>query len=379
MAEPILIAKAAAAVLTDERARKAAGWVIVAILSPLIVTLALFCSLASGAGQFNDAAVDLVFTGGTIPASCPEEYARHIQAMRECLDVLDDAIAEVNEQLDTGALDSALVKAAFYTLRFGREDPRLLPKDARAFVDCFVRYEAPAHLVSKAAAYEALLALGYPPSESWAEGAEEVYRRIAYGNGGDSFSGSIAHGGSASVSLDIDLADPATKNAGDLVRYAENAWRSGWGYVWGSFGNVLTESEFAYKLRQYPDGVGRYQDFIEAHWLGRRTADCAGLIKGYGWLDPGSGTIRYGTNRMPDIGADAMYKNAVVKGPISTIPETPGLAVWRSGHIGVYVGNGQVIEAMGTKYGVVRTQLAERNFTHWLEIPYIRYDRIRGD
>lgn len=374
MAEPILIAKAAAAVLADERTRKAAGWVIAAILSPLIVVLVLFCSLASGAGQFNDTAVDLIFTGGSIPAAYPEEYAQHILAMRDCLDVLDTAIAEANGQIDSGALDSALVQAAFYVLHFGVDDPRITPEEARAFVECFIQYEAPVSPVSKREAYENLLALGYPPSESWAESAEEIYRRIAYGNGGDSFSGSITHGGSGSTSLNIQLTNPATKNAADLVLYAENAWQSGWGYVWGSFGNVLTESEFSYKLRQYPDGVGRYQDFIQANWLGRRTADCVGLIKGYGWLDTGSMTIRYGTNGMPDIGADAMYRNATTKGPISTIPETPGLAVWRSGHIGVYIGNGQVIEAMGTKYGVVRTELAERNFTHWLEIPYIHYE-----
>ena len=77
---------------------------------------------------------------------------------------------------------------------------------------------------------------------------------------------------------------------------------------------------------------------------------------------------------MPDIGADAMYRNATVKDSIDTIPEVPGLAVWHSGHIGVYIGNGQVIEAMGTKYGVVKTQLDQRSWTAWLEIPYISYD-----
>ena len=54
--------------------------------------------------------------------------------------------------------------------------------------------------------------------------------------------------------------------------------------------------------------------------------------------------------------------------------EVPGLAVWKSGHIGVYIGDDQVIEAMGTKYGVVKTQLQGRGWTHWLEIPYINYD-----
>ena len=56
------------------------------------------------------------------------------------------------------------------------------------------------------------------------------------------------------------------------------------------------------------------------------------------------------------------------------MPDTPGLAVWKSGHIGVYIGNGEVIEAMGTKYGVVKTQLEGRGWTHWLEVPGIEYE-----
>ena len=33
-----------------------------------------------------------------------------------------------------------------------------------------------------------------------------------------------------------------------------------------------------------------------------------------------------------------------------------------------------MIEAMGTNYGVVKTQLTDRNWTAWLKIPYIQYD-----
>lgn len=77
---------------------------------------------------------------------------------------------------------------------------------------------------------------------------------------------------------------------------------------------------------------------------------------------------------MPDVGANQMYYNAAVSGTIDTIPDTPGLAVWHDGHIGVYIGNGEVIEAMGTKYGVVKTQLEGRGWTHWLQVPYISYD-----
>ena len=55
------------------------------------------------------------------------------------------------------------------------------------------------------------------------------------------------------------------------------------------------------------------------------------------------------------------------------MPDTPGLAVWMNGHIGVYIGNGEVIEAQGTAYGVVKTQLSGRGWTNWLKIPNIKY------
>ena len=42
-------------------------------------------------------------------------------------------------------------------------------------------------------------------------------------------------------------------------------------------------------------------------------------------------------------------------------------------HFGVYIGNGYAIEAMGTRYGVVKTRVAARSWTHWLKIPYINY------
>ena len=144
-------------------------------------------------------------------------------------------------------------------------------------------------------------------------------------------------------------------------------------YVWGTYGNVLTQSLFDYKLQQYPDGVGKYADFIRNNWLNHRTADCVGLIKGYGWLDANSLEIKYGTNGMPDYGANQMYQSATESGTMDTMPDIVGLAVWKQGHIGVYIGNGYVIEAMGTKYGVVKTELTKRSWSGWCKIPYIDY------
>lgn len=103
--------------------------------------------------------------------------------------------------------------------------------------------------------------------------------------------------------------------------------------------------------------------------------DCrlCGLIKGYGWLDPETKEVNYGTNSMPDIGADAMYEYASEKGTIDTIPEIPGLAVWHEGHIGIYIGNGKVVQAANTTAGVILTNLSDTAWTHWLKVPYISY------
>ena len=170
-----------------------------------------------------------------------------------------------------------------------------------------------------------------------------------------------------------DYIDPATKNNLDLTKWAISAAQKKWGYVWGTFGNVLDDSLLAYKVEQYPDNVAIYEEFIRNNWLNKRTADCIGLIKGYCWFDPVSGKIDYAVNGMPDIDTDYMYHSIAARGDISTIPEIPGLAVWFPGHIGVYIGNGKVVEAMATRVGVVETDLSEGSWTHWIKIPYINY------
>ena len=188
-------------------------------------------------------------------------------------------------------------------------------------------------------------------------------------------------GGGYSNGLDTTgYVNPTVKNNLDLTTYATRAWENGWGYVWGTFGNVLTPSLFEYKLRQYPDGVGNHAAFIREHWVGRRTADCIGLIKGYGWLNPNTLQFDYGSHGMPDYGANQMCttaKNRGVQGrdwgSISTIPEIPGLGLWAPGHAGIYIGGGYAIEAMGTRYGVVKTQVAKRNWQTWYKIPSITY------
>ncbi len=200
-----------------------------------------------------------------------------------------------------------------------------------------------------------------------------------YESGGSSGGGGSAAIPGSGVSTEIDISgftDPGTKNNLDLAAYAIQAWENGYGYVWGTFGDVLTESLLDYKLTQYPDLAGS-EDFIRGHWLNRRTSDCVGLIKGYGWLDTSSLTIQYGTNGMPDYTADQMYgsaeENGTDYGTMDTMPDIPGLALWKPGHIGVYIGGGYAVEAMGTTYGVVKTEVAGRGWSGWCKLPYIKY------
>ena len=131
-----------------------------------------------------------------------------------------------------------------------------------------------------------------------------------------------------------------------------------------------------YKIEQYPD-IAASEEFIRDNWLNRRTTDCVGLIKSYGWFNPDTMTIDYGTNGMPDYNADSMYSSAEINGTdygeMKDMPEVIGLALWKSGHIGIYIGGGYAIEAMGTNYGVVKTEVEGRGWSGWCKIPYIEY------
>jgi peptidoglycan hydrolase-like protein with peptidoglycan-binding domain len=96
------------------------------------------------------------------------------------------------------------------------------------------------------------------------------------------------------------------------------------------------------------------------------------LIKGYYWTKD-DGTQVYGLDGRPDKGAEGMFSAAKVKGKISTLPEIPGLLLYSPGHVGVYIGAGYAVEARGFNYGVLKTRVTQRNWSHWYQCPYIDY------
>jgi len=162
------------------------------------------------------------------------------------------------------------------------------------------------------------------------------------------------------------------KNNIGLVEHCTKALREEWGYVYGTYGKVLTSDLLQRKLTQYPDNIKKYQGYIEKNYMGKRVTDCVGLVKSFLWWD-GKGPVY---DSKTDKSANGIFNAAKIKGLIDTRPELPGVLVCKDGHIGVYIGDGQVVEAKGTKYGVVQTPikgLGATKWTHWCLCPYIEY------
>ena len=163
--------------------------------------------------------------------------------------------------------------------------------------------------------------------------------------------------------------------------------RMGDGYVYGTyFSALITEAIIQAKAKQYPSVYTAGYITRSRKWIGKLAGDCVGLIKGYYWYDPIANRVVYRLDNRPDTSADGMYYSGQriggkssdqnfnkTWGYIGTIPEHPGMLVWRKGHIGVYIGKGDVIESRGVDYGVVMTRLADRAWTSWVMCPSITY------
>ena len=292
MAVPAFLLKAAAALLTDEENRNGICWVLAAVFAPVVMIAAILCSAVSGSADHNNLAVEASFYGTSFTENIPAEFRTHIADIQTAFSLLDSAVAEANAIMEDGnRLDPLQVKAIFYALCFGESAPS--QRAADRFVDCFFSTEQRTRIViteledggtveceeiytatvplSLAAAYENLAAkLGRTVTDEDRENAAHIYTMIAgNANGSD---GTGASGGTIQIdygsgigSTELDTSnftDPAGKNAADLVQYAIHAYEEHWGYVWGTFGCVLTESLFESKLAQYPDALADNADFI---------------------------------------------------------------------------------------------------------------------
>ena len=159
-------------------------------------------------------------------------------------------------------------------------------------------------------------------------------------------------------------------------------------YVMGCFGAPMNDTnKKRYCNNHEYNRKAERQAMIKAASADTFGFDCVCLIKGvlWGWSGDTSktyGGATYNSNGVPDIGADGMIRLCQnVSTDFSNI--VPGEAVWLSGHIGIYIGNGLAVECTPKWKNCVQiTAVANigsvagyqsRRWTKHGKLPYVEY------
>ena len=152
-------------------------------------------------------------------------------------------------------------------------------------------------------------------------------------------------------------------------------------YMWGSFGQVVSEAFIQEKARQYPWWYTASKIRYLRTFIGKAFAkDCVGLAKSLAWgwkadWNHPRGGVRYGINGVSDQTSTTMFNRSTnISTDFTTIK--PGEAVHMIGHIGFYIGNSKVIEATPIwQDGVQITYLGQRNWLRHGELYFVDYSR----
>ena len=156
--------------------------------------------------------------------------------------------------------------------------------------------------------------------------------------------------------------------AADLIAKFQYALDEKWGYIWGKSGQVWTQRDQANASREMTVKYG-------AKWIGHVVADCSGLFR-WAYKQLGS-DISHGSNLIYD--GHCRSKGRLSGGRRTDGQELkPGTAVFTGtdgdhGHIGLYIGGGEVIEAAGTQQGVIKSKVTASKWTYWGELKAVDY------
>lgn len=158
-------------------------------------------------------------------------------------------------------------------------------------------------------------------------------------------------------------------NANDLIEKFRQALDDKWGYIWGTAGVLWTAAKQS-QIEQTTDSDRALSRQYGSKWVGHMVADCSGLFV-WAFMQLGGSTYH---------GSDTMYRQYCVnKGELKAGKRTdsgtlkPGSAVFcwngkKYSHVGLYVGGDQVIEAAGTKQGVITSKVTDTKWKYWGEL-----------
>lgn len=165
-----------------------------------------------------------------------------------------------------------------------------------------------------------------------------------------------------------------------LIEKFQYALDNNWGYIWGTAGVMWTASRQA-QLEKTTDSDRKSGREHGSKWIGHMVADCSGM---FSWAFKQLGGYMYnGSNTMWD-------KYCVHQGELRNGKRTdgqdlkPGTAIFthsteKRGHVGLYIGNGWVIEASGTINGVIKTKITISKWVEWGELKGVDYGEPAQD
>ena len=183
----------------------------------------------------------------------------------------------------------------------------------------------------------------------------------------------------------------AVISAADLIAKFQYAIDNNWGYVLNTWHTMWTQAlqdaKVKYMINKYgkdwkTTGKGDQQYYNALNcgkWVGHWVTDCSGLFY---WAFKELGGYMYH-------GSNTMWKSYCVdKGKLSNGKRTdgqelkPGTAVFvlkdgtNRSHVGLYVGNGKVIEAAGQSSGVIYSEITNKKWCEWGELKGVDYTNV---
>lgn len=145
----------------------------------------------------------------------------------------------------------------------------------------------------------------------------------------------------------------------------------GCGYVWGATGQICTQAVLDQLAKDYPDQPNILA--VCPKWIGKRVYDCATFVRA---------CLRAAGINICS-GATSQWKGDYweVKNTIDQMPKDRPCVLYynKTGstmqHTGIYLGGGDVIDARGSKEGIIQSRIDSRVWTHYA-VPRGLYELI---